>query len=59
MTDEELRAWAQSIADRHTPANQVGNNYQRCALCSYVRHPCDTYEMAAWVITLLDRMESP
>ena len=40
----------------HDPAQQVDNGYERCALCSYTRHPCDVYELATIVLTLLGRL---
>ena len=56
MSDEELREWATALIDAHTPAKQEGNPYERCALCHYTHHPCDVWDLAAWVVTLLDRM---
>lgn len=55
MTDDELRDYAVSTRDQHTPEMQDGNPYERCALCHYTRHPCDVYDLANAVIGLLDR----
>jgi len=56
MTDDdraELRTFARSIVRDHDPANQ-DHKYDRCALCGFVRHPCETYELADSVLELLD-----
>ena len=56
MTDEELRKpQAGHVAAEHDPKNQ-NHGYERCALCGYVRHPCDTYDLAVAVLDLLDRV---
>jgi hypothetical protein len=54
-TDTELRSMALSIRDQHDPTQQSHSYQGRCAECGFVRHPCDTYEMAAAVLRLLDR----
>lgn len=54
MTPDEAlaqRAWAYEVRAQHDPAVQE-NGYDRCALCHYTRHPCDTYELADTVIAL-------
>ena len=56
MSDDELRAWALSVQRDHDPAHQP-HTYPRCQLCGFVRHPCDTYELAGSVVELLDRLE--
>ena len=55
LEGDDLRAFAQDELDRHTPANQENNGYERCALCHYTRHPCDVYDLAAAVLRLLNR----
>lgn len=55
MTDEELREWAMSVAHDHDPEHQA-HNYVRCELCGFVRHPCDTFDLARAVLALLDRL---
>lgn len=55
--DVELREHATAVMDAHDPSKQEGNSYERCALCSYTRHPCDTYDLAASVVALLNRLE--
>ena len=57
LEGDDLRAFAQDELDRHTPANQENNGYERCALCHYTRHPCDVYDLAAAVLRLLDKNE--
>ena len=46
---------ARLIRESHTPEHQDGNGYNRCALCSYVRHPCETWELADDLVTLLEQ----
>lgn len=46
---------AQLVRKMHTPEHQDGNGYNRCALCSYVRHPCEVWELADDLVTLLER----
>jgi hypothetical protein len=58
FSDEQLRDFAQFELDRHDPANQEGNGYERCELCHYTRHPCDVYDLAAGVLRLLDRLDA-
>lgn len=55
MDDDELRMFATYMLNEHTPSGQ-GHSYNRCALCGYTRHPCDTYDLAAHVLALLDRL---
>lgn len=39
-----------TLRDEHNPANQDGHGYERCELCHYTRHPCDTYDLASdWI----------
>lgn len=54
FTRDELRRFALENQISHTPGNQEGNGYQRCALCHYTRHPCDVYDLATAVLWLLD-----
>jgi len=58
LEDADLRQFAQDELDRHTPANQEHNGYERCALCHFTRHPCDVYDLAAAVLRLLDRLDN-
>jgi hypothetical protein len=53
--DDELRRYALDEQRLHDPANQDGNNYERCEHCHYTRHPCDVHELATAVLFLLDR----
>ena len=55
MTDEEMREWAVSLVQDHDPLNQ-NHAYERCELCGFVRHPCDTFDLARAVLALLDRL---
>jgi hypothetical protein len=55
MTDDELRRYALGSMKLHDPKQQEGNGYDRCEHCHYTRHPCDVYELAQIVLTLLDR----
>jgi len=48
----ELTEWATAIRDQHDPHKQQ-NGYERCQLCGFTRHPCDTYELASEVLRLL------
>lgn len=68
MTDDELlpgwsidaaREFARSAKALHAPARQTmpdgrANPYDRCALCSFARFPCDMYEMATLLFAALD-----
>lgn len=54
-TDDEMRQYAESERDLHTPANQEDNGYERCAYCHYTRHPCSVHDLASMVLALLDR----
>ena len=56
-TDGELRDFAQATRDFHDPAMQE-HAYARCERCGFTRHPCDTYDLADSVITLLNRIEA-
>ena len=58
MSDDDLRMFARAAKAHHTPTEQDDNPYERCALCHYTRHPCDVYDLAAAVLTLLDRIEA-
>jgi hypothetical protein len=56
MTDDdraELRTFASHVVHEHDPANQ-NHRFERCELCGFVRHPCETYELADAVLELLD-----
>ena len=55
LSDEELRAFARSTLRRHDPAQQSHPYDGRCELCGFIRHPCDTFDLAEAVIELLDR----
>lgn len=55
-TVEEMRLYAEGVRDQHTPSNQEGNGYDRCAHCHYTRHPCDTYDLASMVLALIERI---
>ena len=58
LEGDDLRRFAQDELDRHTPAKQEGNGYNRCELCHYTRHPCDVYDLAAAVLRLLEETET-
>ena len=58
MTDIDLRLFARAVLNEHDPNQQPDNAYERCALCHYTRHPCDPYDLAAAVLTLLDRLDT-
>lgn len=51
---DDIRKFATDTRDRHDPAHQEGNGYERCALCHYTRHPCDVNDLASMVLALLD-----
>ena len=53
MEKTDVRA----ILNEHDPAQQPGNNYERCALCHYTRHPCDTYWVAEALLEALEHVE--
>jgi hypothetical protein len=55
MSDDDLRKFARAALNEHDPEQQPGNSYERCALCHYTRHPCDVYDLAHYVLVLLDR----
>lgn len=50
---EQLEEYARSVLDHHDPEQQDSNGYERCAECHYTRHPCEVFEMASAVLTLL------
>ena len=54
LSRDELRAYALDEQRLHTPAQQTDNPYDRCALCSYTRHPCEVHDLASAVLSLLD-----
>ena len=55
--DDALRIEALAIRTAHDPEHQGDDAWpERCALCHYTRHPCDTYDMADQVLALLDRI---
>jgi len=54
-TDDELRSYALDSLKLHDPKLQEGNGYDRCEHCHYTRHPCDVYELAQIVLSLLAR----
>lgn len=53
MTPTELADWARAIKDQHDPLKQVTRWLDRCELCGFTRHPCDTYGLAETVLRLL------
>jgi hypothetical protein len=57
--DEALRVEALAIRTAHDPEHQKDNGYERCALCHFTRHPCDAFDMADQVLTLLNRIAAP
>ena len=57
MTMPELRSYAESVRDAHTPKLQDDNPYDRCGQCQYTRHPCDTFEMADALIQFINLTE--
>jgi hypothetical protein len=57
MDDHDLRVFARAALNEHDPTQQPGNPYERCALCHYTRHPCDVYDLAHYVLQLLDRLD--
>lgn len=42
--------------DAHNPSKQPDNPYDRCALCQYTRHPCDTFDLATDWLRLYDQI---
>lgn len=52
--DDDLRRDMLHVQRAHDPANQ-DHNYERCELCHYTRHPCESYDLATTVLYLLDR----
>lgn len=52
-----LALLALEIRTAHDPTTQA-NGYARCELCHYTRHPCDAFEMADGVLSLLDDLAS-
>lgn len=57
--DDALRREALDAQRRHDPVNQ-GTDFwpNRCAICHYTHHPCETYDLATTVLMLLDRGRS-
>ena len=55
LSDDDIRREALAVQKAHDPDQQENNNYMRCALCHYTRHPCDAYDMATTVLMLMDR----
>ena len=49
-------AWARGVRDEHDPAQQ-DHGYERCEHCNYVRHPCDSYELADLLIKALEKLD--
>jgi hypothetical protein len=63
MDDSELRLFAVDCLGSHNPPEQIlsdgdRNPYGRCMHCHFTRHPCDTYDLAAGVLRLLDEKEA-
>lgn len=50
---DEMRRVAAFAQRQHDPKFQR-NGYDRCEHCHYTRHPCDVYDLATMVLTLLD-----
>lgn len=53
FTNDELRRFAVYLLFAHYPPKQADNGFDRCAVCSYTRHPCDVFDLAASVLHLL------
>lgn len=53
---DQRKAYVTSVMIDHTPANQEGNSYDRCALCSYTRFPCTCYDMAEIALEALEAL---
>ena len=51
---DDMRRFATESRDRHDPAKQEGNGYERCDQCHYTRHPCDVHDLATMVLALID-----
>lgn len=52
---DDLRRFALDEQRLHDPAQQGADAWpDRCMHCHYTRHPCDVYELATIVLTLLD-----
>ena len=56
MNRDDMRRLAVHAQRRHDPAQQddTGLRPPRCALCQFVSHPCEAYELATVVLQLLD-----
>lgn len=55
--DARRRAALVVLRDAHDPALQP-HTYDRCALCSYTRHPCDVHELTDELLGLYDRLHT-
>lgn len=53
-TIPQLREYATNVRDAHDATKQ-DHGYERCELCGYTRHPCETFDMASAVLVLLDK----
>lgn len=53
MEDAALRRFAADEQRLHDPAQQTNGWPGRCALCSYTRWPCSTWELATAVLELM------
>jgi hypothetical protein len=56
MNDHELSNLAIHCYEEHNPKNQ-NHNYDRCCLCDFTRHPCETFELAEAILSLLKERE--
>lgn len=55
MKPTYIRRLAMQALNDHDPDKQEDNRpANRCARCNFVRHPCETFELAEAVLTLLD-----
>lgn len=57
------RAFAADLKAEHAPAQQTmpdgtPNPYDRCAVCNFTSHPCDTRDLAALLIAALNRLDA-
>ena len=54
MTVTDQLHEAKDLMAEHDPDNQDDNPYERCALCGYTGHPCDVFDLAAWLIDAIE-----
>jgi hypothetical protein len=51
-----IASLARSAYEAHDPKNQ-DHKYNRCQICHYTRHPCNTFELAEAILILLGELE--